>query len=92
VVTEIFAHGPMVVVARVVVLALALLILVACAYAIVSIIVRMSRHEWLQRAGGFEPELTRRAGELDAIFEVAYDLGPDGLDLPTDQEGALRDQ
>ncbi len=53
---EILAPGPMILAARVVVLVVGLLIVVASVYAIASIAIRMNRQEWLRRAGGFEPE------------------------------------
>lgn len=75
VINEIFSGSPMITLARIVVLAVGLLIVVACLYAITSIAVRMIRREWLQRAGGFEPELTKPSHNLGEIASVA-----DGLD------------
>lgn len=75
VVDEVFASGGMITVARVMLLAVALLIIVACAYAVVSIVVRSTRGQWLQRAGGFEPELTTPSDRLGTIAHFA-----DGLD------------
>ncbi|HYI81004.1 MAG TPA: hypothetical protein VEW67_09110 [Thermoleophilaceae bacterium] len=74
VINEIFAGSPMITLARIVVLAVGLLIVVACLYAIISIAVRMVRREWLQRAGGFEPELTKPSHNLGKIASVADDL------------------
>lgn len=75
VINEIFSGSLMIPLARIVVLAVGLLIVVACLYAITSIAVRMIRREWLQRAGGFEPELTKPSHNLGEIASVA-----DGLD------------
>jgi hypothetical protein len=74
IVTEILAPGPMIVAARFVVLAVGLLIVVASVYAIASIAIRMNRREWLQRAGGFEPELGQPAEHLKEILDFSWVL------------------
>lgn len=72
----------MIVLARIVVLAVALLIIVACVYAVASIAVRMIRGQWLQRAGGFEPELTEPSYDLDAIANFADGLEEQFVPMP----------
>lgn len=70
-ITEILAPGPMILAARVVLVTVGLLIVVASIYAIASIVIRMSR-EWLRRAGGFEPELSQPADHLNEILDFSW--------------------
>ncbi len=62
----------MVLAARVVMLAVGLLIVVASLYAVASIAIRINRREWLRRAGGFEPELGQPADQLNEILDFSW--------------------
>jgi hypothetical protein len=71
----IFANDLMVFGARVVLLTVGLLILILCAYAGTSIVVRMARGEWLHRGGGLAVELARYEEQLAALTTCAKALG-----------------
>lgn len=73
VVEEIFAKAVMITAARVTLLVAGLLILLVCFYIGTSIVVRMFRGQWLQRAGGFEAELAEYAYRLNAIERLVDD-------------------
>jgi hypothetical protein len=73
VVQEIFAKTVMITAARVTLLVAGLLILIVCFYTGTSIVVRMLRGQWLQRAGGFEAEVSEYAHRINAIERFVDD-------------------